>query len=988
MIQVFRACLVTLAFCVFLAPGLLAQSEAITGVIEGTVYDPNGSPLPGVAVTLKNTATNYEQSLTTNREGRFRGLLLPPGPYRVTVAVQGFATLVRDGINLSVGQTVSLNLKAELAGVQQEVRVSAEAPVVETARIEGATRIDRRAVENLPNNGHNFLDFTKLTPGVSTVQGPDGDELTVNGQKGIQNNISVDGADFNNPFFGEQRGGQRPAFTFNLDAVQEVVVVADGANAEYGRSSSGFVNVVTKSGTNTLHGTTHYYYTSDSLSATPVRADGTTAPLTQRRDQIGATLGGPIQPDRVFFFLSGDFNLEKSTKQNDLARIEPSVVSAFAGLGSPNENGPIDRTNNARVALGKIDYQATSQNLATLRYSYTWADQKNGTFDVDSWGRSANADEKDYSNAGTASLLSTFSNVSNEFRGQWAREDRPRAYLGPNITGQSRPLPDTAFDFAKSYRFGEPFFIPVTYHDTRVQLNDNVTYLFGNHTFKAGAEYNVTAASQTFVGFANGRWIFSSTDGFLKYLANSHYVECSNGGSSATGTCPAGTSISGPVLLYLQQAGVGNISVTDAGTQKITQKEPAVFIQDVWQPLPNLTVQAGLRWEAQLEPDPITPPSQVFYAGFIGAISKGQMFPSDGTIPSDKKMWQPRLGVSYDPGNDGKTVLRGSFGLYYARIPGLVLASSRSTNGSRGQTIAAASSFGPLPAYPNLIPASQIGNPDHPDVYVISKDFQNPRTTAFSLSAEREVAPGWAVALKYNNAATDHLTRFINRNDPLFGSPWSTGLGPTGTNGIGTLFSVESTARSRYWGVTFSATKQFRDNLGFQLNYTYSKDRSDDDNERDPFSFSYAKANDLGPEYGYSNRDQRHRLSTWLLYKAPYDVLFNARYSYRSAQPQSITASGAIANTPADRINADGSVTQRNLGRKDNQFSSLDVRLSRVFQLGETVTIEPGADVFNVFNSKNLRRPETTNLIFNFDGTVQAGVGDPRQVQLGARISF
>ena len=988
-----RVFVAVLAAIVFLAPVLLAQSEAISGVIEGVVYDPNGAPLGGVTVTLKNTATNYEQPVTTNREGRFRGMRLPPGPYVVTVAAQGFATLVREGIDLSVGQTVSLNLKTELATVKQEVRVSADAPIVETARIEDSTRIDKRAVENLPNNGHNFLDFTKLTPGVSTVQGPDGDELTVNGQKGIQNNISVDGADFNNPFFGEQRGGQRPAFTFNLDAVQEVVVVAEGANAEYGRSSSGFVNVITKSGTNTFHGTTHYYYTGDGLSATPTRADGTTAPFTGQRHQIGATLGGPIQPDRVFFFLSGDFNLEKSTKQNNLARIEPSVVAAFAGLGSPNENGSIARTNDARVALGKIDYQVSSQNLATMRYSYTWADQKNGTFDVDSWGRSANADEKDYSNAGTASLLSTFTNVSNEFRGQWAREERPRPYLGPNITGQSRPLPDTAFDFGKSYRFGEPFFIPVTYHDTRVQLNDNVTYLLGNHTIKAGAEYNVTAASQTFLGFANGRYIFSSTAGFLAYLANSHYVECSDGSSSAAGTCPAGTSINGPILLYLQQAGVGNVSVNEAGTQKITQREPAVFIQDVWQPMPNLTVQAGLRWEAQLEPDPITPPSMVFYHDFIGKTQKGMAFPSDGTIPSDKKMWQPRFGISFDPGNDGKTVLRGSFGIYYARIPGLVLASSRSTNGSRGQTIFRASFFGnfggPLPpAYPNLIPASQIGSPDHPDVFVISKDFQNPRTTTFSLSAEREVTPGWAVSMKYNNAATDHLTRFINRNDPLFGSPWSTGLGTGGTNGIGTLTSVESTARSRYWGVTFGVNKQFADNFGFQLNYTYSKDRSDDDNERDPFTFSYAKANDLGPEYGYSNRDQRHRLSTWFLWKTPGDVLFNARYSYRSAQPKSITATGADANTPQDRINANGSVTQRNLGRKDNQYSSLDLRVSRVFQLGGTATIEPGVDIFNVFNSKNLRRPQTTNLIFNFDGTVQAGVGDPRQVQVGARIGF
>src|SRR3989304_4243249 len=123
--------------------------------------------------------------------------------------------------------------------------VTAANPVIETTRAEGSTRISQREVASLPNNGRNFLDFAKLTPSVAVVQGPDGDEMTISGQKGIANNVSVDGADFNNPFFGEQRGGQRPAFTFNLDAVQEMVVVSSGANPEFGRSAGGVVDVVT-----------------------------------------------------------------------------------------------------------------------------------------------------------------------------------------------------------------------------------------------------------------------------------------------------------------------------------------------------------------------------------------------------------------------------------------------------------------------------------------------------------------------------------------------------------------------------------------------------------------------------------------------------------------------------------------------------------------------------------------------------------------------
>ena len=984
-----------------------AQSEATTGVIEGSVLDPSGGALPGATVAVRNTATNFEQTVTTDRQGRFRALLLPLGPYRVTVTLSGFATLVRDGVTLAVGQTVTLLLRLELSAVQQEVKVTAEAPVVETSQTASAVRIDEKAVQNLPNAAHNFLDFTKMTPGVATVQGPDGDELTINGQKGINNNISVDGADFNNPFFGEQRGGQRPPFTFNLDAVQEVVVIADGASAEFGRSSSGFVNVVTKSGTNDTHGSGHLYFKNQGLASRAASQKGGTAPeFDFNRYQGGMTLGGPIQQDKLFYFLAADAQRGRSTKQTDPARIEPGVVTALAGLGITDDNGPIERTDDALVILAKADWHVSQSHLATLRFAYTWSQQKNGTFDVDSWGRSSNAVEKDFSKAVTGTLISTLSSsLVNELRFQVAREDRPRPYEGPDIAGQTRPLPDTAFDFTKTYRFGEPFFIPVQYYDTRLQLNDNVSFVLGEHTIKAGAEYNRVNSTQTFLGFANGRWIFSSTNGFLNYLKNSNYVECSNGTTSQTGACPGGSSVTGPVIYYNQQAGVGSFSVEQAGTQSIVQKEPAVFIQDTWQPIPSLTINAGLRWETQIEPDPITPPDQVFFSKFIGQTRNGQEFPSDGTIPTDYKQWQPRLGIAWDPQRDGRMVVRGTYGIYYARVPGLNLASTRSTNGSIGQSVFTTSflhSIGAtpaVPAYPNLIPQSQIGNPFQPDVYVFDKNFENPRTTAVSFGVDREVMTDMALSFKYNYAKGEHISRFVNRNDPLlgkFGSGnclWDTGL-PSGS-GIGCgiaglptgLMTVESTGKSKYWGLTFGINKRFSHTFGFQAYYTYSKDRSDDDNERDPFTINYAKITDLAAEYGYSNRDQRHRLNSWFVWNAPLGVDVNARYSYRSHQPKSITATGADANSPLDRVNADGTVTQRNLGRKDNQYSSLDLRLSKEFQISGFV-VEPSVEVFNLFNSKNFLSPEVTNLVFNFDGTIRSGNGDPRQVQLGLRMHW
>ncbi len=747
-----------LAFALLVVPAFaVAQSQATTGVIEGTVSDPSGAPIAGATVIVKNTATNLERTLATDADGRFRALLLPLGPYKVTVSLTGFATLVREGIVLTVGQSANLALSLKVSSVQEEIVVQADSPVIETTRAESSTRINSASIQGLPNNGRNFLDFTKLTPGVSIVQGPDGDELTINGQKGIYNNVSVDGADFNNPFFGEQRGGQRPAFTFNMDAVQEVVVVASGANAEFGRSNGGFVNVVTKSGTNQMHGTLHAYFKDDSLSSAPKKADGSEAdkfPFSQQ--QYGFTLGGPIVKDKAFYFVALDYQNGDSTKQTDPSRIEQRVVDYFSALGSPGENGSIERTNDARVFLGKIDWQLSPKHLATIRYNYTWSEQKNGTFDVDSWGVSANAIEKDDSNAVTGSLISNLSSsLLNEFRFQWARENRPRPYDGPDITGQSRPLPDTAFDFGRAYRFGEPFFIPVDYFDERIQFNDNISVIKGRHSMKFGVEYNRVHSNQTFRGFQNGRYIFGSTDGFLNYARNPKYVECSNGATSETGACPAGADITGPLLLFLQQFGVGGLSAEEAGTQDIPQTELAFFAQDKWQPNRSLTVSYGLRWEMQQQADMITPANEVFYAPLIGQTVTNSFgtwkFPSNGEIPSDKSMWQPRLGISWDPKADGKTVVRLNGGLFYGRVPGLALASSRSTNGSRAQNAFRASFFNGFgvtpPTYPNLLPAEAgQGVPDHPGVFVFNEDFQNPRTWSASASIEREVVTDLARA--------------------------------------------------------------------------------------------------------------------------------------------------------------------------------------------------------------------------------------------------
>jgi hypothetical protein len=1012
--RLLRLSLTWLALVLAARPSRLpAQAQATTGVIRGTVTDSAGGTLAGASVTLRNVETNASRVLTTNDQGVYVATLLRVGTYDVTARALGFQAAARTGLALRLGETQDVSFKLTPQAVQlQEITVGGAEPVVDVTQSEGATRLGVEAVEGLPNNGRNIFNYTTLTPNVAIVQGPDGDEISIGGQKGIHNNVSVDGADFNNPFFGEQRGGQRPAFTFNLDAVQDFVVVADGANAEFGRSSGGFINVITKSGTNTFHGSAHYFGKYDGLSADyshTLSGGGSTGFQPDfGQHQFGGTLGGPLVRDKAFFFLAYDQQVYNETKQRDrLGQIDPLLLAfadtAFGGA-LRGDFGPISRTNDANALLGKLDFRLSPKHNATIKYNYTYSQQRNGTFDVDSWGRSANALEKDYSHAVNGSLTSLFSSsLSNEFRFQWAREARPRPYDGPVNPSTGRPFPDTDIDFGGQYRIGMPFFIPVADHDVRFQVLDNVSLVRGNHLFKLGAEWNRTATTQTFLGFGNGRMAFGSVNGFLNYVANGpSYVECSDGSSSTTGACPVGTDITGPVVLYLQQAGVPPLSLEESGTQTITQHDLALFLQDSWKPQSNLTLNYGLRWEAQIEPSLITPIDQLFYAPFIGQTvtnaTGSYTFPGNGTIPSDYGMFQPRLGIAWDVKGDARNVVRANAGLYYARIPGLNLASSRSTDGSRGQSLfrnsALTGILGAPPAYGELLPSPASG-PFDPDVFVFDQNFQNPRTFSGTIAFERELTRGLAGSISYTHARTDHLTRFFNANDAVFGSPWRTGL--AGGNGIGNLTVVQSTAKSRYNGLTAELRRMLDPHLQFQVNYTLSFDKADDDNERDPFTFRYAQADSLQAEYGYSDRDQRHRFNAWLLAVLPGDIYVNNRLSAYSAQPTSEacgannvgTGTRANPSDPTqDRICPDGHILQRNTIRKDNAYFSWDIRLSKPFDFGRQGTFEAIVEVFNVTNNDNFRDPSAAGVFLNFDGTLRSGLGEPRQFQVGGRYLF
>ncbi len=330
-----RLCL-AIAFIFAFASLAVAQSQAATGNIEGRVVDPNGASVPGTTVTATNQDTGFTKTATTDDEGNYRLILLPPGRYRVTTtAAQGFAAGTYENVTVTVGGQTPLDIQLSVGGTDIVIDVSTEGQIVETTRTSVSSTINEHAIENLPVNGRNFLDFATLTPSVIRDPTRQGD-LAVGGQKGTLNSLQVDGTDNNNTFFGQSLGrtGTRPPYQFSEESVQEFQVNQNGFAAEFGRAGGAVINVVTKSGTNEWHGSVFEYFRDESLNSnTPIlTARGSKRPKSQI-NQFGGTLGGPIKRDRAFFFFA--FYGQRSNNPNV---VDPPTSSHSRRIFGPCSN--------------------------------------------------------------------------------------------------------------------------------------------------------------------------------------------------------------------------------------------------------------------------------------------------------------------------------------------------------------------------------------------------------------------------------------------------------------------------------------------------------------------------------------------------------------------------------------------------------------------------------------------------------------------------
>ena len=995
-----------------------AQTQITTGVIRGIVSDATGAVLPGATVDVLNVATNSVESRTTDDNGRFVVLQLQPGRYTVTFKLAGFSTIVQEELMVSVGQTINLQPRMAPSAVAETVTVTGGTPTVETTRSGVASTIDERTVETIPILGRKFEDLLTLTPGVSIVQGPDGDEISFAGQRGIFNNISLDGGDYNNGFFGEQAGGQRAAIDITLDAIKEFQVIASGAPAEFGRTAGGVVNVITKSGTNDNHGSLFYFQRLESLTGD--LSDGTKLE-DFHREQFGGTFGGPIRRDKAFFFgafegITGDFTRPNLSRQLGATPCPVPAPTIGANEGLINSNGdcqrlallsffqtrlgqdegqPIPHPISTIALLGKVDANVSAASRLSVSYNFNHSRKENETFDVETYGTSANGIEGDPAliNVLNANWFTTLSNTKlNELHVTYSRETRPRT------ANPSAALSDTGMGFSPSFRFGNPFFLQPGVDELiwRFQVKDNLSWVRGGHTFKMGGEWMHTLNDQVFRGFFTGRYLFDSVSGFLRYASPAaaggfgpSTVGCSNGSYvTAPASCPAGSTPSGgPLLFYLQGAGRTGPATDAAGASTISNEELALFIQDQWQVSPTLTVNYGLRWDAQLMPETIDPLTTAY-----GRFLADPTFPSDGTIPDQWAMFQPRGGVAWDVRANGRSVLRANAGIYSARQNMLSQVGSVTTNGLQQQSIFLSTDlhrqFGlPLAVWPGVVSPAPLPDgvfPDFSGVRVFDRDYSNPRVYAANFSYEQEVRPHWAGYVDFIWTKGTHLTRFLNYNrsgpvccdqGPGTGNVYTYTGAPWGPQ-LGEVMVTTSRGRSLYTGLTLGLRKRFADGYQLEANYVLGRDKDDDSNERDPFTDRSFNLFDLEQDYAYSDRDIRHRFNMFGFFTLPAGFTTNARVQYRGAQP--ITATPRIVN---------GNDAGRNSLRKDNEFFSLDWRLMRAFAVGAW-QITPTLEMFNTFNNANNINPLTTPALFDFAGFLRTGVGDPRQVQLSVKVTF
>ena len=965
--------------CLFLISAM-AQSESGSSAVEGLIVDSNAQTIPGATVMVRNTETGYTRNIVTDERGRFIASVMPVGTYSVEIKVIGFSPARRENIQLSVGNTETINFALQVSGVAETITVTADSAQLDSE--EGATgsTVEQRSVKDLPIRGRNFTDFVQMTPGV--MQESDRKGLVIAGQRSINSNVALDGADFNDALQGNQRGGNDAIFSFPQTAIREFQVIRSGASAEVGRTGAGFVNAVTKSGTNEFHGEGLYFNRNRKLTSD----DAFGNKGNNQQNQFGGSLGGRLKRDRAFFFVGAEQNFLRIPY---FVRFATPAAGLTAPAAIDSLQGEHNSTNNPTAVFARTDFILSQENTLNVQYTYSRFRGENFGALADGTTLTDNFSATNYQAASSTNgikigLVSAFNaQVINEFRAQVAADNRSE---NPNAIS-----PEIRVD---NYgRFGNSSSRPRRFETTRYQLSDNLSYSAGEHRLRFGTDFNLNSfAAQRQPDFL-GTWRFSSLADYLNGIPR-----------RLTQTI---------------------VTIPDLIVARGEQSEFALFVQDRVKIANSLTLTGGLRWEGQWNPQPTKSNP---------ALSQTTM------IPNDLKMWQPRLGLAWDIGNRGRTIVRLSGGIYASRTPAVLFlrvftnndlvtkdysfdertGACRTAVGAAVPTNCVFRGTGAILRFPDVLTAiptlpAGIGNRVLTRVFGFQPDFQNPRTFQTSATVDQVLRGGLNLSVGYVHSSAWDLQRRVDRNlaAPVFDAatnyPRFTGARPNPTIGI---FSInESSAHSSYDALVVNLQKRFAKHYQFGLNYTLADNRDDDSNERNFSTERTLNPFDLKAEAGASKQDIRHNFNFNSVVDLGKGFTISAILFARSGLPYTAIVGDDIqadGNTDNDRAIINGRIAGRNTFRQPN-FFNLDFRLLKEFNLGERTRLAFTAEFFNVTRAANKNFGTDGVSIFGNTGNSlpvvntpvsfplpdqpysapsSARFGGPRQLQLGMRLVF
>lgn len=999
---------------IMLASAAFAQNTQ-NGAIRGTVFDTTHASVATAKLTLTNPSTGIRRELPVETDGTYSFDNVAPGEYTIIAQADGFAITTVKQIVVNVGASLQLDITMPLKTQSQSIEVTASSGAVVDTTTAGITQLlNSTSVENLPFPGRDYRDMALLSPSAQVVPGLRGG-IRLGGQQSDYSGLVIDGADSTNNYFGENFGSlETKNLTVPLEAVQEFQVVTNGFAPEFGRATGGLLNVVTKSGTNAIHGEAHEYYRGGNLTAN----DGLGEPSNiDNQNQFGGSVGFPIHKDRQFLFLATDIQRENGPLNTvfcpptaiDFAACEafetsagpvigpqlvgsdtlPSACGGAAAIGQAllpacygsltvgALTGAHNQYQNFFTLLGHYDYQFSPINHFSIRglgsrnHTNGFTGGQGQTETPYSIGAAENFVNQGV--GGVFALTTVLGRKVNEARLEISGETRKRHAI---FNGAPQILINE-----NGISFGQRFYLPGNNDAGKLQAADNFSYSFGRHDMKFGGDVDsFTDRKDIFAGWSTGEYEFNTLCDFEPSVTAPW---CANYTANTGLPIPAAPN----PFFFIQGVGLNNQNVFKANTLKNNyQTGIGLYWQDKWQLTPRITLTYGLRWDGTTNPQPQSaiPGSTVW----IGEGNSSKMVAPPQHVPNDFTQFGPRVGFAWNVGGtEHPTVVRAAWGLYYAQTP-LIFFPTIGT--STQTTIFCPPVFGCSPSsnlpylFPSTLPINASGLCTSvagcPGISYVDPAFRNPRVSNFTVGVEHSFTNSWTVSANY---------AFVHSSDLRTGgfstTQWFRNFTPEGRDSLGrtlllgtpgfatpldpTLFSsseLGSFGHGNYNEFVLGVNKRFSQRFQFFANYTWSRNFANASSERDTETFFGPQDPfNLNLDYGRDGLDITHQFKGGMVVDLPWgfnwstNFILHSGLAYPAYSTVDINGDEVINqfsnnDRPTVQIGGGKPFLMPEYPGRQPAFYNWDIRIAKDVNFKERYSVRFSADLFNLTNSSNL----------------------------------